>query len=233
MTAFDLWPLPLGGGAWGAGTNMWHPETPASYESLPVPLATQIPTLWIDKSGGRGRGGALILDRCRAIDLFASVDAHLWFLGLMYINGRFVIWKILPRYLPQETNKIVILANYSYISVLRNRMCIIKWMKFRSIIVHYGESTVRKLSKFSAWRWNHSSSIFLSKFLPECYLWIQNKAKKPGPSFKTFKGTQEWEFFRLQFWILYYLIVSYSQILRFCKKIFWSGHYWGRYDYSA
>ncbi len=28
-------------------------------------------------SGGRGHGGALILDRCRAFDLFASVDAHL------------------------------------------------------------------------------------------------------------------------------------------------------------
>jgi hypothetical protein len=45
MTTFDLWPIPLGGGAWGAGTNMWHPETPASNESLPAPLATQIPTL--------------------------------------------------------------------------------------------------------------------------------------------------------------------------------------------
>ncbi len=26
--------------------------------------------------GGRGVGGSLILDRCRAFDLFASVDAH-------------------------------------------------------------------------------------------------------------------------------------------------------------
>jgi hypothetical protein len=50
------------------------------YESLPAPLATQIPTLWIRTSGGRGRGGALILDRCRAFDLFASVDAHLCYL---------------------------------------------------------------------------------------------------------------------------------------------------------
>ncbi len=32
----------------------------------------------VHTSGGRGRGGgALILDRCRAFDLFASVDAHL------------------------------------------------------------------------------------------------------------------------------------------------------------
>jgi hypothetical protein len=51
--------------------------TPASYESLPAPLATQITTLWVHTSGGRGLGGALILDRCRAFDLFASVDAHL------------------------------------------------------------------------------------------------------------------------------------------------------------
>ncbi len=49
-----------------------------SYESLPAPLATQIPSLWIHISGERGRGGALILDRCRAFDLLASVDAHLW-----------------------------------------------------------------------------------------------------------------------------------------------------------
>jgi hypothetical protein len=42
---------------------------------LPL-LAPQIPTLWIHTSGG-GEGGALILDRCRALDLFASVDAHL------------------------------------------------------------------------------------------------------------------------------------------------------------
>ncbi len=58
MTIFDLWPFDLGGGAWGAGTNMCHPETPASYESLPAPLATQIPTLYIHTSGGRGRGGS-------------------------------------------------------------------------------------------------------------------------------------------------------------------------------
>ncbi len=58
MTTFNLWPIPWGGGAWGAGTNMWHPETPASYESLPAPLATQIPTLWIHTSGG-GAGGRL------------------------------------------------------------------------------------------------------------------------------------------------------------------------------
>ncbi len=75
LSALHLYPR--GGGAWGAGTNMWHPETPASYASLPAPLATQIPTLWIHTSGrGPGRG-ALILDRCWAFDLFAGVDAHL------------------------------------------------------------------------------------------------------------------------------------------------------------
>jgi hypothetical protein len=89
MTTFDLWPIPLGGGAWCAGTNMWHPKTPASYESIPATLATQIPTLWIHTSGGRGRGGgALILYRCRAFDLFASVDAHLCLPVMMWnFNG--------------------------------------------------------------------------------------------------------------------------------------------------
>ncbi len=51
---FDLWLIPWGGGSWGAGTNMWHPYTPVSYESLPAPPATQIPTLWIHTSGGGG-----------------------------------------------------------------------------------------------------------------------------------------------------------------------------------
>jgi hypothetical protein len=29
--------------------------------------------------GSRGGGSDMILDRCRAFDLFASVDAHLWY----------------------------------------------------------------------------------------------------------------------------------------------------------
>ncbi len=40
---------------------------------------------------------------------------------------------------------------------------------------------------------------------------------------RSFKGTQEWEFFWLRFWILYYFIVSYVKILRFCKKNFLIG----------
>ncbi len=34
------------------------------------------------------------------------------------------------------------------------------------------------------------------------------------------KGTQYWEFFWVRFRILCYFIVSYAQILRFCKKTF-------------
>ncbi len=37
------------------------------------------------------------------------------------------------------------------------------------------------------------------------------------------KGTQDWEFFWLRIWILYYFIVSYAQTLRFCKKNFLIG----------
>ncbi len=87
-------PLPFGGWAWGAGTNIWHPETPASYETLPAPLATQIPTLCIHTSRGRGRGGALILDRCRAYDLLASVDAHLWTVHFtVYLREGFLFYE--------------------------------------------------------------------------------------------------------------------------------------------
>ncbi len=39
----------------------------------------------------------------------------------------------------------------------------------------------------------------------------------------TLKGTQAWEFFWLRFWILYYFIVSYVKILRFCKRNFLIG----------
>jgi hypothetical protein len=83
-TAYALWLTASGGrGAEGHGVqgqicDILRPQLAMnSYESLPAPLATQIPTLCIHTSGGRGRRGALILDRCLAFDLFASVDAHL------------------------------------------------------------------------------------------------------------------------------------------------------------
>ncbi len=48
------------------------------------------------------------------------------------------------------------------------------------------------------------------------------------------KGTQDWEFYWLRLWNLRYFFVSYVKILRFYKKkLFWLGHYWGRYDFSA
>ncbi len=79
-TTFDLWPLPWGGGAWGAGTNMWHPETPASCESLPAPLATHIPTLWIHAWGGggsdiRSMSSMRPISKCRCPPL---LESHLW-----------------------------------------------------------------------------------------------------------------------------------------------------------
>ncbi len=48
-----------------------------------------------------------------------------------------------------------------------------------------------------------------------------------------FKGTQDWDFFWLWFWNLYYFFISFVKILRFYKKNFWSGHYCGRYDFPA
>ncbi len=37
------------------------------------------------------------------------------------------------------------------------------------------------------------------------------------------KGTQDWEFFWLRFWKLYFFVVSYVKILRFHKKFFLIG----------
>jgi hypothetical protein len=47
------------------------------------------------------------------------------------------------------------------------------------------------------------------------------------------KGTQDWDFFLLRFWNLYYFFVSHVKILRFYKKKFGLGHFGGRYDFSA
>jgi hypothetical protein len=41
------------------------------------------------------------------------------------------------------------------------------------------------------------------------------------------KGTQDWDFFWLRFWNLYYFFVSYVKILRFYKKKFWIWPFWG------
>jgi hypothetical protein len=72
----------------------------------PAPLATQIPTLWVHTSGGRGRGGPLILDRCQAFDLFASVDAHLWNPTFarheLYLFWKRQIYILIPRGLPKR-----------------------------------------------------------------------------------------------------------------------------------
>jgi hypothetical protein len=35
-----------------------------------------------------------------------------------------------------------------------------------------------------------------------------------------FKGTQDWDFFRLRFWNWYYFLISYVKILRFYQKFF-------------
>ncbi len=80
-TKWDLLPLTYtstftrGGGGGHGVQGVWGPQL-AMNRFLPL-LATQISTLWIHTFGGGGGGGALILDQCRAFDLFASVDAHL------------------------------------------------------------------------------------------------------------------------------------------------------------
>ncbi len=52
------------------------------------------------------------------------------------------------------------------------------------------------------------------------YSWQKNGFVKVWVLGACIKGTQDWEFFWLRIWILYHFIVSYAQILRFCKKVF-------------
>ncbi len=66
--------------------------------------------------------------------------------------------------------------------------------------------------------------------------WHWNFQKWPHPVFyvlifmllystlERFKGTQAWEFFGLRFWNLYFFVVSYAEMLRFClkKKFGWT-----------
>ncbi len=97
MTPSTIDPFDLGEGRHGVQVQIGHILTPASYESLPAPSGLQIPTLWIHTSGGRG-GGALILDRCRAFDLFASVDAH-----LLFLTASRDVWTSGPGDFPRST----------------------------------------------------------------------------------------------------------------------------------
>ncbi len=73
MTTFDLWPIPWGEGH-GVQGQICDILTPASYELLPAPSGhTDSHPLDTYIWGGGGGGDALILDQCRAFDLFASV----------------------------------------------------------------------------------------------------------------------------------------------------------------
>ncbi len=69
ISTFDLYPGGEGHGVQGQICDILRPQ-----------LASFLP-LWPHRFphfGCINLGGALILDRCRAFDLFASVDAHLW-----------------------------------------------------------------------------------------------------------------------------------------------------------
>jgi hypothetical protein len=75
LTNFDLWPLPWGEGhgVQGQICDILRPQL-AMNRFLPL-WPHRFPHFGCINLGG---WGALILDRCRAFDLFASVDAHLW-----------------------------------------------------------------------------------------------------------------------------------------------------------
>ncbi len=78
LSTFDLYPWGEGNGAQGQICDILRPQL-AMNRFLPLWLHRFPHFVYIHLGGGAW--GALILDRSRAFDLFASVDAHLWYLG--------------------------------------------------------------------------------------------------------------------------------------------------------
>jgi len=78
----------------------------------------------------------------------------------------------------------------------------------------------------SGGNWDFSSFMHLFMYKPSLSITYNNNSLWKRVKFLEsthIKGTQEWEFFWLRFWILYYFFVSYVKILRFCKKNFLIG----------
>ncbi len=73
LSTFDLYPWGEGHGLQGQICDILRPQLAMS-RFLPL-WPHRFPHIHL---GGGGVGGALILDRGRAFDLFASVDAHFW-----------------------------------------------------------------------------------------------------------------------------------------------------------
>ena len=51
--------------------------------------------------------------------------------------------------------------------------------------------------------------------------------------FALLKGTQDWDFFGLDFEICIISLLVMSKYSDYAKKLFRSGHYWGRYNFST
>ncbi len=71
-----------------------------------------------------------------------------------------------------------------------------------------------------------------SKNIAAIFLWLLvaaalHSVAATAPRHVALKGTQEWEFLWLRFWILYCFIASYAEKWRLCKKKFLIGPLWG------
>ncbi len=79
LSTFDLYLWGEGHGVQGQIYDILRPQLVMN-RFLPL-WPHRFLHFWFIHLGGGGVGGALILDRCRAFDLFASVDAHLCWPG--------------------------------------------------------------------------------------------------------------------------------------------------------
>ena len=65
-----------------------------------------------------------------------------------------------------------------------------------------------------------STPEIIKWFIEDQASWRSYDLAPPPPSSPGIKGTQDWDFFWLRFWNLYYFFISYVKILRFYKKFF-------------
>ncbi len=87
LSTFDLYPWGEGHGVQGQICDILRPQL-AMNRFLPL-WSHRFPHFVYINLRGEGVGGALILDRCRAFDLFASVDVHL----CQHITKAEVFWQ--------------------------------------------------------------------------------------------------------------------------------------------
>jgi hypothetical protein len=117
----------------------------------------------------------------------------------------------------------------NHIAPLTEALCTCQWIPFLLQLMHCAVCTCQWITLLINW-----CAVLLlvnSHWLPPeamcichwSHIALSTKALctcQSSTLFPQFKGIQDWDFFWLRFWNLYYFFISYVKILRFYKKIF-------------